>query len=233
MKVAIGILIAIVLVLAWQLILDKMLILAQHEQIQQLTLSLADKPKHGDITSEKSSASSVTAARKLLSVDDVFRLRNDSIPKLYDLSGDDELAAFLKVVWTLDRSKYPDLSWDLLDDPRVRIAFATFWGQYLRDTTNDLQDIAATRRYAERYLHDPNYSVRADAIGYLGALGNDNDVPTLVEACSKDVLEVALNAAMGLTILMRNKAAPALKQYAGATQNPKVKEFIGSQLAAK
>ena len=181
-------------------------------------------------SADQSSSSIVTKARELLSVDDYFRLRNDSIPRLYQLAHDDNLLVFLKAVWALDREKYPGLAWGLLAQPRVRIAFATYWGQYLRDTTNDQKGIRETRLYAQTYLHDPNHAVRGDAVGYLAALGNDTDIPVLVQICSTDVLEVALNAAMAIKQLRRRNSEAALKQCRDATRNTRVKEFVESLL---
>jgi hypothetical protein len=177
-----------------------------------------------------SSDAKVQRAIALLGVSDPDALRNRSIPALYDLGRDDRLTALFRAVWKNDRAAFPALAWTTLERPDVRIAFAQFWGQYIRNTSGNAAEMADTRRYVEQYLHDPDMKVRADAVAYLGAMGTRDDVPALLAICSQDALPVAVNAAVALRILLDNRARGPLEECRSRNGNASVKDAVDSIL---
>jgi len=178
-----------------------------------------------------SSDEKVRRAIDFLSVADPGVMRNRSITTLYDLGRDDRLTALYRAVWKNDRAAYPSLAWGTLERPDVRIAFGQFWAQYIRNTTGNAAEMADVRRYVVQYLNDPDMRVRADALGYLGPLGQPGDVPALLAACSQDALPVATSAAMALSILLDKRAIGPLQECRSRTGNPAVQGAVDSILA--
>jgi hypothetical protein len=86
--------------------------------------------------------------------------------------GDADIMGFLEAVWGGDKARYPDLAWQTIETPTVRVALA----QTLAQVYPKNQSYKA---YILKALDDSDHFVRSRAALALGVLGDPADIPKL------------------------------------------------------
>ena len=116
-----------------------------------------------------------------------------------------EIVTLLKGVWNLRKNQYPDLAWDVLSDPYIKVALAQTLGQI--EKGND--EYGALLR---EYLSNDDAKTRGAASVALGIIGNDDDINALVKVVRRGPDYASLHAIYGLTSLGTDKAYMTLEE---------------------
>ena len=111
-------------------------------------------------------------------------------------------------MWSLDKQKYPELAWDLIAKPPVRIAIASTINRMKIVKTEPYQD------YIRSHQQDPHEFNRAQVAVGLGFNGDPRDLPYLREMADGDNHYVAQSAITALSIFGGDKARDVLVELA-------------------
>ncbi len=151
---------------------------------------------------------SLTEVRVVLATSDVgsiVRVMNDI--KQFNTP---ELSAFAVDLWKKNRSKYPELNWQVVASTRVRAELANILIQ--ADNNEFVKvDRDEIRLFAREVLMSANEDAKRTCIFTLGLLNNPNDVSLLREIAEREDPRTFRSAAIALAKMCGNGAQDALK----------------------
>ena len=172
-------------------------------------------------------------AKAALSTKDPGELLTQSLFLFYRNFGDPRLNDLGRAVWELDRKKYPDLSWNLLDEPEFRINFAQLWAQWTRRVYGDEMEVQKIRSYVEPFLSSSNPDRQAAAVNFFGAIGGESDIQALQQIALEERVGVAMNAILAIHKIGGRRADAALRTLAEQLQAPNLKKAARELKVAK
>jgi hypothetical protein len=158
---------------------------------------------------QESAAEQATA---VFSQKDPSRLLSEGLFLFYRNFGDPALSKLGRAVWELDKQRYPELSWDLLEAPEFRINFAQLWALWARRVFRDEHAVGAIRSYVEPFLDSSIADRQAAAVNFLGSLGTTSDIPLLKAVALEERNGVAFNAVLAISKIGGGAAADALAE---------------------
>lgn len=146
---------------------------------------------------------SLAEMRQALTDTDVAGLTN-SVHALYAMRWHRGGFNLARDLWRLDKRKYPELTWPLIEKPPVRIAVAS--------TLVRIEGLAAAEQvaYLRQHKDDKDPFNRAQVAVALGFNGDREDVEYLVSAVKNDVPYVGQSAITALGLMATGKAKNAL-----------------------
>lgn len=136
----------------------------------------------------------------------------------------DEVDQLLIAIWKRDRGRHPDLNWDALDTPSVRISVARVLGRWHPDEP----------RYHD-YLHamsgeGHDMRRRVDALVALGSLGREEDLERLRSiAISQDEM-LATGALIGLMTSNKESAIRTVEEIVADGDLPAERRSFAGKL---
>ena len=126
-------------------------------------------------------------------------------------------------LWKLDREKYPEFSWDLIEKNPVRIAVAS--------TLNRINPVNAVYKdYLHEHMHDDDSFNRAQVVVALGFNGDPRDVEYLKSMAEGDDPYVAQSAITGLALISHVKGRDALIDILSRNKGTPKGDLIASVL---
>lgn len=161
--------------------------------------------------------------RQALTEDDVGALTN-TVHALYSMKWHRGVINLLYDVWKLEKNKYPELAWDLLEKAPVRIALAS--------TINRIQILNTDeyKAYIRSHENDEHEFHRAQVVVALGLNGDPVDLPYLKSMAEGDDVYVAQSAITGLALMANNQARDVLielgKKYARDARGQLIREVL-------
>ena len=141
--------------------------------------------------------------RSALTERDPAALTN-TVHALYSMRWHRGVITLLYELWAFNKGLYPELAWDLIEKPPVRIALAS--------TLNRIQvlDASEYKTYIRAHENDEHEFHRAQVVVALGLGGDPADVPYLEKMAAGDNAYVAQSAITGLGLMTNQKARDAL-----------------------
>lgn len=146
---------------------------------------------------------SIYELRQALSRDEPYDLTN-IVHTLFAMRWHRGVQHLLRRMWMQDKSKEPELAWESIAAPPVRIALAS--------TINRIQ-IADTNEqlaYIRNYKYDKNNFNRAQAVIALGLNGDPADIDYLQSMGDGNNHYVAQTAITSLALMVDNRARDAM-----------------------
>jgi hypothetical protein len=129
----------------------------------------------------------------------------DAIVQMVTMQQRTEVADLLQVAWNGERDKNPDLNWQVMQDPQVRLALAQVLGQWYPDNPQYRDHVLAAVEQAQGME-------KIDALIALGAIATDSDIEYL-ERTGKEADEAtAAGALAALQIAGGESATQALER---------------------
>ena len=143
--------------------------------------------------------------RRALTDTDAGRLTN-TVHALYSMRWHREVVHLILDMWNLQTAKYPELSWELLKKPPVRIALAS--------TVSRIQvaHIGKYLDYIRSHEHDKQEFIRAQVVVGLGLNGYKEDVPYIKSMAESDDHYVVQSAIASLGFMQSGAAKDALEE---------------------
>jgi hypothetical protein len=161
--------------------------------------------------------------RRALTENDPAALSN-TVHALYAMRWHRGAVHVLNGMWSLDKQKYPELAWELIAKPPVRIAIASTINRMKIVKTEPYQD------YIRSHQHDPHEFNRAQVSVGLGFNGDSQDLPYLREMADGDNHYVAQSAITALSIFGGDKARDVLRElaqkYRGSPRGNLMRELL-------
>ena len=166
---------------------------------------------------------SLFEVRTALTNPDVGSLTN-TVHTLYSMKWHRGVYHLLDDLWYLHKSKAPDLDWDKIAKPPVRIAVASTLNRTRTENTNQYRDYIRRHQYDEHEFH------RAQVVIALGFNQDPQDIPYLVEMVNADNHYVTQSAITALALMRQDRARDAmiklLKQHQDNPRGELLKELL-------
>lgn len=129
----------------------------------------------------------------------------DAVVQMVTMQQRAEVADLLQAAWNDTRDKHPDLNWQVMQDPRVRVALAQVLGQWYPDDPQ-------YRAYILAALEKAQGMEKTDILIALGAVATESDIEYL-ERTGKEADEaVAAGALAALQVAGGESATQALER---------------------
>ena len=141
--------------------------------------------------------------REALTDQDPAALTN-TVHALYSMQWHRGVIHVLKDMWAMNKTAYPELAWDLIEKPPVRIALASTLNRIFAGGTPEYKEYI---RQHENETHEFN---RAQVVVALGFNGDPADVEYLKTMASGDNVYVTQSALTGLAFMNNPQARDAL-----------------------
>ena len=170
-----------------------------------------------------SGQASLSEVRQALTDRDAGRLTN-TMHALYSLRWHRGVNHLLLDMWELNQDKYPELSWDLIRDPPVRIALASTISRIKNNDIGEYLDYMRGHQYHEHEF------IRAQVVIGLGLNGYKEDVAYLKSMADGDNHYVAQSAITGLALMHSNPARDALEELWFKHRGTPRQQLIGEVL---
>ncbi|MGR9091675.1 MAG: HEAT repeat domain-containing protein [Gammaproteobacteria bacterium] len=148
----------------------------------------------------------------------------NTIHALYIMRWHRGVVHLLNDLWALERTKYPELAWDLIAAAPARIALASTLNRIRIVNSEVYQD------YIRAYQHDPHEFNRAQVAVALGYNGDPQDLPYLRAMADGDNHYVAQSAITGLALFGGNQARDILIELAAKHKGTSRGDLIGELL---
>lgn len=176
-------------------------------------------------------------ALALLQVADIDSLNNSAVEYLSKNILDPYVFNLLNDVWRGNRQKYPNLAWEEIGQPVVRLNIARLLGNAQRlhgfrgveiqsETKNGI------RSYIHSHLADPAVEVRAAAAFALGSVADSRDIEVLKRIVIQDLPIVGKNAVRSIGRFRNNEAKAALQELEKTAVDPQLKNVIHRTLSS-
>jgi hypothetical protein len=120
---------------------------------------------------------------------------SNTIHALYSMRWQRIIIYMLDDMWKLDKNKYPDFAWNLIEKPPARIALASTINRIQIQNTKEYKDYIRAHKYDEHEFHS------AQVIIALGLNQDPKDIPYLQEMAEGDNNYVAQSAITSLAIM--------------------------------
>jgi hypothetical protein len=184
--------------------------------------SSVDVPLQKRLLSGKATLADI---RQAMSNPNIGELAN-AIHALYSMSWHRGAHSVLLAMWRnspADQQEFPELAWEPIAKPAVRIALASTLNRYY---PADPQ----YRTYLRAHINDTHEFHRAQAAVGLGLNHDPADVETIVKLAQEDNVMVAQSAITALALMDEEKARQALvelqKQYADHPKGRLIREVL-------
>lgn len=141
--------------------------------------------------------------RALTERKDVAALTN-TIHALYAMRWHRAVVKLLDDLWTLNNSRYPELSWELFAKAPARIALASTINRIKIFNTQE------QKQYIRAHKDDKHEFHRAQVAISLGLNGDPVDVPVLKKMAEENNVYVSQSAITSLAIMNANQARNAM-----------------------
>ncbi len=138
---------------------------------------------------------------------------SNTLHALYSMRWHRVVVYLLDDLWKLDKNKHPDLAWNLIEKPPVRIALASTINRIQIHNTKEYKDYIRAHKYDEHEFH------RAQVIISLGLNQNPKDVPYLQEMGEGNNNYVAQSAITALALMHHVLARDAMVTIWGKYAN--------------
>ncbi len=145
----------------------------------------------------------VAEVRKALTESDPYALTN-TVHAMFAMRWQRGVVHLLNGMWALDKQKYPELSWDLISTPPVRIALASTINRIRIVNTDEFKS------YIRRFKNDDQEFNRAQVSVALGFNGDPLDLTYLQAMCNGDNHYVAQSAITALSVFGGDQARDIL-----------------------
>lgn len=170
-----------------------------------------------------SGQANLVEVRQALTDKDVGRLTN-IVHALVSMRWHRAVNNLLLDMWYLNTAKYPELSWDLIRNPPVRIALASTISRIQMADTGEYLD------YMRAHENNNHEFVRAQVVIGLGLNGYKEDVPYIKAMAGGDNRYVAQSAITALGLMNSNPARDALEELWLKTRGTPKQKLIGEVL---
>ncbi len=147
--------------------------------------------------------------RKSLSQTDIAALSN-TIHALYAMRWNRQVQHLLRHLWNMNTEIYPELAWDEISKPPVRIALASTIFRIQSLDTLAHYDLQQYKSYIRAHKYDEHEFHRAQVAVALGLAGDPVDVPYLIEMASSDNHYVIQSAITALGLMNDKQASDGL-----------------------
>lgn len=158
-----------------------------------------------------------------LTEQDVGALTN-TVHALYSMRWHRGVTSLLDDLWLIKKEKRPELAWELLAKPPVRIALASTINRIKTFETHEYLE------YIRAHQDDAHEFHRAQVVIALGFNGDPKDVPYLKKMADGDNHYVAQTAITGLALMNDSAAKHALvellKKYDGDNRGDLIQEVL-------
>lgn len=190
------------------------------KQYNDVVNSLVDASATYDSMANKSFADSSASAfsRKLIAV--INALNNN-----WSMESAEYYSNFLIQLWNMDESFTEKIDPFVLNHPKVRLEVARLIGQANKICASNF-DATVIGDYVRSNLHNSNPSIQLSAIRALGAVGNGQDVETLLGIVLEERNGFAEHAASSLDLLHDKGAYSALKSAVKQVKRDDLKKYI-------
>jgi len=145
--------------------------------------------------------------RQALTEENALGLTN-TIHALYSMRWHREALHVLEAMWGLNRDKYPELAWDLIEKAPARIALASTLNR-INPHNTEYKD------YIRSYMHSEQEFDIAQVVVALGLSGNPQDAQYLKDKAESDSSYIAQSAITGLALLNHVQGRDALIELHG------------------
>lgn len=152
-----------------------------------------------------SGTATLAEVRKSLTETDVGGLTN-TVHALYSMGWHRGVYHVLHDMWNMDRPKYPEFSWDLIEKAPVRIALASTINRLELSGSNEYLDYIRSHKLDKHEFH------RAQVVIALGLNGNPGDVEYIKSMADGDNHYVVQSAVTALALMDSKKASNALEE---------------------
>jgi len=152
-------------------------------------------------------ASIVEVKRALSDTDDVAGLAN-TIHSLYSMRWHRGVINLLNDLWTNQRNKHPELTWQYLEKVPVRIALASTITRIQIFNTDEYKEYIRSHKYDEHEFH------RAQVVISLALNGDPIDVAYISEMAETDNIYVSQSAITSLGLMANPQARDAMLDLA-------------------
>lgn len=147
----------------------------------------------------------------------------DAIVQMVTMQQRGEVVELLQAAWNDARDRHPDLNWQVMQDPRVRVALAQVLGQWYPDDPQYRDHILAAVEKAKGME-------KTDALIALGAVATESDIEYL-ERTGKDADEAtAAGALAALQIAGGESATQALERIKNDPNVSSQRKKLATQL---
>ena len=147
----------------------------------------------------------------------------NTIHALYSVRWHRGALNILDAMWGLNRGKYPEFSWDLLEKPSARIAVASSLNRINPQNSDYL-------KYIRSQIDTEDDFNKAQVAVALGFNGDPQDVPFLKAASEGNNAYVVQSAITGLALMNNVPARDALVDLLGRNKNTAKGELISNVL---
>lgn len=170
-----------------------------------------------------SGRATIGEVRRALTDRDVGRLTN-TVHALYSMRWHRGVNHLIRDMWDLKTAKYPELSWDLLRKPPVRIALASTVSRIQVSHTGKYLD------YMRSHAHDKQEFIRAQVVVGLGFNGYKEDVPYIKSMAESNDHYVVQTAIASLGFMQSGAAKYALEdlwfEFRGTPRQKLIEEVL-------
>jgi len=156
---------------------------------------LRHKITYGDAT--------LADVRRALTERDPAALTN-TVHALYSMRWHRGVITLIHALWGLNKDLYPEISWDLIEKPPVRIALASTLNRIEAPNTTEF------KAYIRAHENDEHEFHRAQVVVALGLGGDPADVPYVEKMAAGDNAYVTQSAITGLGLMTNPQARDAL-----------------------
>ena len=167
---------------------------------------------------------SLFEVRTALTNPDVGSLTN-TVHTLYSMKWHRGIYHLLDDLWYLNQSKAPELAWDKIAEPPVRIAVASTLNRTRTENTIQYRDYIHRHKYDEHEFH------RAQVVIALGFNQDPKDIPYLVEMVNADNHYVTQSAITALALMRQERARDAMIELFEQHQNNPRSKLLKELLA--
>jgi hypothetical protein len=161
---------------------------------------------------------------------EVFKTKNielilDSLRVIRRMQNKGEVLFFLKDLWEMKESKYPELDWEIINKDVVKIAIvktlvtAKHMGK-IRINTNKMRD------YALSLIHGDDHEVVSETILTLGYINDQRDVDTLVSIAKQQQRETFGMSIIALSLMCNTSAQKAMLELENYIMIKEYKSFL-------
>ncbi len=166
---------------------------------------------------------SLAEVRRALRETDPYALSN-TVHALFAMRWHRGVIHLLNGMWAMDRGKYPELAWELVSKPPVRIALAS--------TINRIRIVHTEEflAYIRNYKNDDEEFNRAQVSVALGFNGAHQDLSYLQAMCDGNNHYVAQSAVTALSLFGGNKARDILIELSEKHQDTPRGDFMKQML---
>ncbi len=148
-------------------------------------------------------AATLAEVRQALTENDTAALTN-TMHALYSMRWHRGVFKMLYDMWEMKKHKYPEIKWDAIEEPPVRVALASTLNRIQISNTKVFQN------YIRSFQEHSHEFVRAQVVISLGFNGDPVDIPYMLSMAEGENYYVAQSTIAGFGLMGNNEARDAL-----------------------